>query len=203
MIIEKVVAGPIETNAYLVGCEITKKGIIIDPGFETSERLLQLIEKFGLVIEGIYLTHSHFDHIADVATLKKKKGYLVYVHEEDKENLRHPGSDQIPDMLGLTGVEPDGYFVDGEERRIGSLTCICIHTPGHSLGSVLFYFREQKVLFSGDTLFKGTYGRVDLPRSDKEKMKVSLEKIKKFPDDVVVYPGHGGSTTIGREKRWL
>ncbi len=203
MIIEKVVAGPLETNAYLVGCEITKKAMIIDPAFESSERLLLLIKKHGLAVDAIYLTHSHFDHIADVAKLKKEKGYLVYVHKEDAGNLRKPGSDGIPDMLGLQPVEPDGYLEEGQVRKMGNLTFTCIHTPGHSLGSVLFYFFEEKVLFSGDTLFKGTYGRVDLPTSDKEKMKTSLEKIKKLSDDVVVYPGHGGLTTIGREKKWL
>lgn len=203
MIIEKVVAGPLETNAYLVGCESTKKAIVIDPGFKSCERLLLLVEKFGLDIEAIYLTHSHFDHIADVASLKKKKRCFVYVHQEDAENLRRPGSDGIPDMFGIEGVEPDGYLVEGEKRCIGNLGFTCIHTPGHSLGSLLFYFSDEKVLFSGDTLFRGTYGRVDLPTSDKEKMKASLEKIKKLPDDVIVYPGHGGSTTIGREKKWL
>ncbi len=203
MIIEKVVAGPLETNAYLLGCEQTKKGIVIDPGKGSTERLLLLIKKHDLVIEGIYLTHSHFDHIADVARLKKEKGWPVYIHKEDAGNLKDPGSDGIPNMFGLEGVMPDGYLEDGEERNLGNMQFLVIHTPGHSFGGVCFYFVKEKALISGDTLFRGTYGRTDLPTSSPEKMKASLEIIRCLPDDVNVYPGHGGPTTIGREKKWL
>lgn len=203
MIIEKVVAGPLETNAYLIGCEQTKKGIVIDPGKGSSERLLLLIKKHDLAIEGIYLTHSHFDHIADVARLKKEKGWPVYIHKKDAGNLIDPGSDGIPNMFGLEGVTPDGYLEDGEEKKLGKMCFLVIHTPGHSFGGVCFYFVEEKVLISGDTLFKGTYGRTDLPTSSPEEMKTSLEIIRRLPDDVSVYPGHGGSTTIEREKKWL
>lgn len=203
MIIEKVVAAPLDTNAYLIGCEERHKAIIIDPGYQTSERLSLLIKKYEVVVEGIYLTHTHFDHIADVAGLKRKFGWQVFVHKEDAGNLRVPGSDGIPNTYGIEGAEPDGFLVDGEERVFGHLRFRVIHTPGHSPGCVLFYFENEKVLISGDTLFRGTYGRVDLPSSNPEKMKESLAKIKQLPDDITVYPGHGGSTTIGREKRWL
>lgn len=203
MIIEKVVAGPLETNAYLVGCEESHEGIVIDPGLSSSKRLLLLIEKHKLLVHRIYLTHSHFDHTADVAGLKESRGWQVFVHPEDAENLRTPGSDGLPNILMLKQVEPDGFLLEGQEHWIGKLRFIVMHTPGHSPGGVVFYFPEEKVLFSGDTLFRGTYGRVDLPTSDGEKMKASLEKIKKLPDDVIVYPGHGSATTIGVEKRWL
>jgi glyoxylase-like metal-dependent hydrolase (beta-lactamase superfamily II) len=130
-------------------------------------------------------------------------GWPVYVHREDAENLRVPGSDGIPNTYGIEGAEPDGMLADGDEKVLGLLRFKVVHTPGHSPGCVLFYFEKEKVLISGDTLFRGTYGRVDLPSSNPQKMKESLAKIKQFPDDVTVYPGHGGSTTIGREQRWL
>ncbi len=203
MIIEKVVAGSLQTNAYIIGCESSGKAIVIDPGYGSSERLLILLKKHNLHVEAIYLTHSHYDHIADVKKLKDEQGWPVYVHAEDGENLRNPGSDGIPNLWNLEGVEPDGYLVDGEERTVGKMRFLIIHTPGHSPGGSLFYFPEEKVLISGDTLFKGTYGRTDLPTSDPEKMKSSLAIIKRLPDDVIVYPGHGGLTTMEREKKWL
>ncbi len=203
MIIEKVIAAPLETNAYLIGCEKSHKAIVIDPGHDSTERLLLLIKKHELTVIGIYLTHSHFDHIADVARLKREMGWPVYIHSEDAGNLIDPGSDGIPNTYGIEGVEPDGYIEDGEQRQVGELQFRVIHTPGHSRGGVLLYFYNEKVLISGDTLFRGTYGRTDLPTSDPKMMKASLEKIKHLPDDLVVYPGHGGLTTIGREQKWL
>ncbi len=203
MIIEKVIAPPYATNAYLVGCEKSRKAIVIDPGFQTKDKLLHLIEKHHLIVEGIYLTHSHFDHIADVALLKREKGWPVYVHKDDAGNVEHPGSDGIPFNLTIDGVKPDGYLEDNGERMVGEMKFVVLHTPGHSPGCVCFYFPEELVLFSGDTLFKGTYGRTDLPRSDEIKMKSSLERLKKLPDELLVYPGHASLTKLGREKTWL
>ena len=203
MIVEKVVAGTLQTNAYLVGCPSSHKAIVIDPGYGSSERLLVLIKKHQLTVEAIYLTHSHYDHIADVKKLKDEFGWPVYVHEEDSENLRNPGSDGIPNLWNLLPVEPDGYLKNGDELTVGRFKFRVIHTPGHSPGGVLFYFWEEKILFSGDTLFKGTYGRTDLPTSNPEKMKASLDIINKLPEDVIEYPGHGGLTTMEREKKWL
>ena len=203
MIIEKVIAPPYATNAYLIGCEKSHKAIVIDPGFQTKDKLLSLIEKHQLTVDGIYLTHSHFDHIADAAKLKNEKGWPIYVHKEDAGNVLHPGSDGIPFNLDIEGADVDGYLEDGDEKFVGELRFLVLHTPGHSPGGVCFYFPTELVLFSGDTLFKGTYGRTDLPRSDSNKMKASLEKLKKYPDELLIYPGHASLTKLGREKTWL
>ena len=197
MIIERVIAGPLHTNAYVVGFH--GKGVIIDPGYESREPLLALVHQHQLTIEAIWLTHSHFDHIAELYAFKTMEGWPIYVHERDAENVRQPGSDGIPNFLNVRGVEPDGYFSD--RASFGELTCEVIPTPGHSPGGVCFYFAEQKVLFSGDTLFKGTYGRVDQPHASAADMKASLRRLGQLPDDVIVYPGHGGVTTMGEEKR--
>ncbi len=205
MIIEKFVAPPLGTNAYLVGCEATKEGVIIDPGFQSKWPLLALVKQYGLSIKAIYLTHSHFDHTADVFELKVLEGFPVFVHPADAENLRAPGSDGIPNMMGLKPVEPDGFFNDGDQGVIGKLHYTVIHTPGHSPGCVCFYFPDEKVLFSGDTIFKGSHGRVDLTNSSPEAMKGSLQKLKALPEDVLVYPGHGPTTTLHDEfkRRWF
>jgi hydroxyacylglutathione hydrolase len=201
--IYKVVTKPLDTNAYLITTDDHKKGIIVDPGFESFERLMVLAKKDDTELLGVYLTHSHFDHIADVYRFKEELGLKVFVHIEDAKNVEEPGSDGIFSMPGMKGVLVDGYLKDEDSVNFGNLTFKVIHTPGHSPGSVLFYFEEKKILISGDTIFRGTYGRVDLTHSDPEKMKLSLAKIKQLPDDVLIYPGHGGSTHIGREKKWL
>ena len=203
MHIHKIVTKPLDTNAYLITSEKTKKAIIIDPGFESFDRLMALVKKEEAEIVGIYLTHSHFDHIADVARFQKDLNLDVFVHEEDAKNVEEPGSDGIFSAPELKGAKVTRFLHDGEKVSFGDLTFLVIHTPGHSPGSVLFYFEEKKVLISGDTIFRGTYGRVDLPHSDPLKMKRSLAKIKELPEDVQIYPGHGGSTHIGREKKWL
>jgi hydroxyacylglutathione hydrolase len=201
--IHKIVTKPLDTNAYLIISEKTKKAIVVDPGFESFDRIMALVKNEEAEIHGIYLTHSHFDHIADVARFQRELDLKVFVHEEDAKNVEEPGSDGIFSAPDLEGAKVSGFLKDGEEVVFGDLSFRVIHTPGHSPGSVLFYFEEKKVLISGDTIFRGTYGRVDLPHSDPEKMKSSLAKIKELPEDVQIYPGHGGSTHIGREKRWL
>jgi len=205
MIIETFVAPPLKTNAYVIGCEETKKGVVIDPGFRSKWHILELAKKHQLQIEAIYLTHSHFDHIANVFELKGLEGWSVFIHPLDAENLRKPGSDSIPNLGMIQGVEPDGFFAEGEKRFVGKMEMQVIHTPGHTPGGVCFYFPHEKILFSGDTLFRGTYGRVDLLHSNGEDMKRSLQKLALLPSETVVYPGHGATTTIGEERsrRWM
>lgn len=202
MIIEIVIAGSFDTNAYLVGFKETREAIVIDPGYESADSLLGLAGEYGFTIKAIYLTHSHFDHFADVGVIKTDIDVPVYVSPEDAENLRHPGSDGLPNLFGREGTEPDGIFVDGDEIKIGNTSFKVIATPGHSPGSVCFYFEKEKVLFSGDTLFKSGRGNTSFPTSSEKKMEESLKKLMLLPKDTVVYPGHGGKTTIGEERKW-
>lgn len=203
MIVETVTSGPVATNAYLVGCAKTKIGCIIDPSPGSCEVLLPLIKKYGLTIQGIYLTHSHWDHFADAAKLRRERGYHLYCHRDAEENLIHPGSDGIPMMGKIEGVKPDGFLEDGDEISLGSLSFSVIHAPGHSPGCVCFYFAKEGVLFSGDVLFKGTHGKVCFPTSDAKRMKGSLLKLMELPDSVKVYPGHMEETTIREERKWI
>jgi glyoxylase-like metal-dependent hydrolase (beta-lactamase superfamily II) len=203
MIIETVIAGSFDTNAYLVGFKKTGEAIVIDPGYESADSILGLSDEYGFTIKAIYLTHSHFDHFADVGVIKDDTHVPVYVSPEDAENLRHPGSDGLPNLFGRAGIEPDGLFFDGDEIEVGGSRFKVIATPGHSPGSVCFYFEKEKVLFSGDTLFRSGRGNTSFPTSSQAKIEESLKKLMMLPGDTIVYPGHGGKTTIGEERKWF
>jgi hydroxyacylglutathione hydrolase len=202
MILEVFPSGPLETNAYLLICEVTKHAAIIDVPPKSSDTLLQRIKELSLSMDMILLTHSHWDHIAEVSLLKKHLNVPVYIHKEDADNLEHPGSDQLPLFFPLKGIKPDGYLADGQKLVLGKLVIIVIHTPGHSPGSICFYLPSENILISGDTLFKGTIGKLNLPTARPVLMWDSLKKLAALPNATKVYPGHGDSTTIGAE-RWI
>lgn len=194
--------GPLGTNAILFGCSETGKGAVIDPSRGATNPILQEARLLELKIEMILLTHSHWDHIADVHQLREKTDAPVYIHPLDEGNLADPGSDGLPLYFPIRGVEADRFLTEGKSIKLGNLTIEVIHTPGHSPGGVCFYLREQKVLFSGDTLFKGTMGGLHLPTSQPDLMGSSLAKLAALPSDTRVIPGHGEETTIGAET-WL
>ncbi len=202
MIVKFFPLGPAQTNGILLGCSETGKGVIIDVPFEGGELLLKEAEKAGIEIVMILLTHSHWDHIGDLALLKRKSGAPIYVHQLDSENVKAPGADGLPLILRVEGVEPDGFLTEGQVLEVGKLKLKVIHTPGHSPGGVCFYLEEEGLLVSGDTLFQGSIGRLDLPTAQPELMWESLEKLSALPAETRVLPGHGAETTIGAEK-WL
>lgn len=202
MIIHTFVCGPLATNSYLIGCEVTGKAAVIDPGMGAKDFFIESAKKSKLDIVHIYLTHSHFDHIADAALLKRETDATVYVHPLDAENLRNPGSDLIPFPMAIPPVVPDEFFQDNMDIMLGKLVLQVIHTPGHSPGGVVLFFPKEKTLFSGDTLFKGSIGTISLPSANPNDMWKSLKKIAGFPGDTLVYPGHGGTTTITKEQ-WI
>ena len=202
MFLQKFSCGPFHTNAILLACEKTNKAAVIDPSLGSTELILKIVEKRGLKIEQILLTHSHWDHIADLSLLKEKTGAPVFVHPLDAENVRDPGSDGIPLFVVIRGVEPDGFLEEGKEVLLGKLRIEVIHTPGHSPGSICLYLREQKTLLSGDTLFKGTIGNLHLPTGQAERMWVSLRKLAALPPETKVIPGHGEDTLLSQET-WL
>lgn len=202
MIIETYPSGPIGTNAYLVGCENMEKGIFIDPGFQSATSLLQGAKFHNLSIEAIFLTHTHWDHMCDAAILSKELDIPVFVHPLEAKNLQKPGSDGLTTPFKLKGVAEYNELEEGQIHEIGELSFSVIHTPGHSPGGVCFYFEDEKVLFSGDTLFKGTIGRLDLPTGEPDKMWESLAKLALLDPNTKVYPGHGGPTVLKKET-WL
>ncbi len=202
MISIKIPAGPLATNAILIGCSQTLKAAVIDPAQGSAEIALKKAKEAKLSIEKILLTHTHFDHIADVASLRDLTGAKVYVHPLDAPNLEHPGIDGLPLFFPVRAAKPDYLIEDGGKISIGSLECIVLHTPGHSPGGVCYYFPVQKVLFSGDTLFAGTIGNLSLPTASAPRMWESLRKIARLPPDTRIVPGHGKDTVLSKET-WI
>ena len=202
MFIRILPSGPFATNAYVLGCQSTKEAVIVDPGVSSVKSILSTIKDEALLPKKILLTHSHWDHIGDVAVLQKQLNIPVYIHEKDAPNLISPGSDLLPMTTYIQGTNPDGYFDEGDEIWVGLIKFIVIHTPGHTPGSVCFYSEDEKILISGDTLFKGSIGNLSFPTSQPDLMWTSLKKLEKLPAETKVYPGHGPFTTIGKES-WL
>jgi glyoxylase-like metal-dependent hydrolase (beta-lactamase superfamily II) len=186
----------LSVNCYVVSDETTKRALIVDPG-SGADFIKNAIDKKEVKPEGILLTHAHVDHISAVPEVAEKYNIPVWIHKEDvplynsPDNALKPWMDAVQSLPQPVETCPRA----GMEFRI-------IHTPGHSRGSCCFYFPEDKFLLSGDTLFEGTYGRTDFPGgSEIEIMRSIRDKLLALPYDVVVYPGHGGSTTIAAESR--
>lgn len=196
-------SGPLETNAYILYLtETPHHALIIDPAPGSADQLIAFIEKIKLLPQKIILTHSHWDHIADIAPLKKHYSIPVAVHELDQGNLKQPGSDGLNWAPPLAGIEVEEVFSEGDQIPLGNYFLRIIHTPGHTPGGVCFYNPDNKILISGDTLFSGSIGNLSLPTANAEMMWASLDKLAELPKETKVFPGHGPSTTIGNES-WL
>jgi glyoxylase-like metal-dependent hydrolase (beta-lactamase superfamily II) len=178
---------------------VTRQAAIIDAPQGVTSEILEAIEKHHLVVKMILITHSHWDHIADAASLKNKLGAPLYVHSSDAGNLKQPGSDRLTLHFPIEGVSPDGFLNGGDRLELGNLVLEVIETPGHTPGGICLWLEKEKVLFSGDTLFRKSIGRVDLPTGNREDMLNSLKKLGNLPSETKVYPGHGPATTIGAE----
>ncbi|MCM8829617.1 MAG: MBL fold metallo-hydrolase [Candidatus Omnitrophica bacterium] len=198
MIIEKIVVGEFQTNCYIVGCEKTGKGFIIDPGDE-YEKIKEVIKEVGIEPSFIVNTHGHMDHIKD----DEKFGLPVYIHSQDVECLKAPERN-LSQLFGLSlTVNVQSFIVEeGDTLRAGNLSFQIIHTPGHTPGSICLKY--ENILFTGDTLFCGGYGRTDLPGGSEEALFKSITtKLLVLPGDTLIYPGHGPSSTIGQERRFF
>ena len=206
MILERRAVDPFYKNGFVLGCEDTLEGVLIDPGDEVDE-LLAAARSHGLSIRHILLTHAHLDHITGVARAKAATAAPVRLHQAD--NFLYERVVAQGQMFGLQvdAQPPVDAFYDGEgPLRFGNYEVRVYHTPGHCPGGVcLAVSREdasRPVLFVGDTLFAGSIGRTDLPGGNLDTLLRSIrEVLLRFPDDTVVWSGHGDQTTIGREKR--
>jgi len=202
MIIQAFPSGPFETNAYVIACPQTKQAIIVDPSPDSAPLLSSYLAEHQLTPTAIWLTHSHWDHIADVVPVKAQYGIPVYVHALDAPNLENPGIDNIPFWVDIEGIKADHFLKEGDKMKVGNIVFTVIETPGHSPGGVCFSCTEEQILISGDTIFKGSIGNLSLPTGNPTLMWPSLEKLAKLPSTTRVFPGHGPSTTIGNED-WL
>ncbi|MEI8124760.1 MAG: MBL fold metallo-hydrolase [Parachlamydiaceae bacterium] len=202
MILQPFPSGPFETNAYVVACPRTHQAAIVDPAPGSFDIITSYIETNHLIPKALLLTHSHWDHIADAAAIKAKYNIPVYIHSLDAPNLESPGADGLPCWITFEGVTPSCLIEEGDTIDIGDLHFEVIHTPGHTPGGVCFYCPGEDILLSGDTLFKGTIGNLSFSTGRPALMWPSLTKLSLLPPKTKVFPGHGGSTTIGNED-WL
>ena len=200
MILKTLVVGPIQSNCYITGCERTREAAVIDPGGD-ADRILITLAKDRLRCIYIINTHGHFDHSADNKRLKEVTGAQLLIHHADAPMILHQSTNG-----GMWGIHvdnsppPDRYLKEGDIITFGDISLKVLHTPGHSPGGISLV--TDKIVFVGDTLFAGSIGRTDFPGGDHEGLLRNVrEKIFTLGDDVVVYPGHGPKTTVGRERK--
>jgi glyoxylase-like metal-dependent hydrolase (beta-lactamase superfamily II) len=193
--------GLVQENCFLVRPEGSDRAVIVDPG-EEAPRLLQAIEDAGVTLDAILLTHTHFDHVGAVAPVARATGAPVYCPK-----LEVPVLQDIMAFVPWPGFgpfeswDPEHTVEGGETLELAGLTLDVVFTPGHSPGHVTYAVRGEPALFSGDVLFQGSVGRIDLPGGDGPTLMRSIAMLlERFDDETVVHPGHMGITTLGRER---
>jgi glyoxylase-like metal-dependent hydrolase (beta-lactamase superfamily II) len=194
--------GPVQENCFIARQKGAPHAVIVDPGDE-AQRLLEALEALEIkTVEAVLVTHTHFDHIGAVAPVAAATGAPVYCPELEKQVLAN-----IMDYVPWPGFGPfESYEADdtvsgGEKLELAGLGFDVLFTPGHSPGHVTYALPQEQALFSGDVLFQGSVGRVDLPGGDWPTLESSIESLlDRYPDDTAVYPGHMGVTTLGRER---
>ncbi len=200
MILKRVIVGDFDTNCYLVGDSATREIFILDPGSE-PEKILEEVSENNFHILDIINTHGHIDHIG-ANRIRENLDYSIPIlaHPNDKSFFSDPEKN-LSSLFDLPFIspEPDKFLEEGDEVKVGKYSFMVILTPGHTPGSICLF--GEKILFSGDTLFKEGIGRTDFPESSLIDMEISLQKLSTLPDETIVYPGHGEKTTIGQAKR--
>ena len=189
------------TNCYILLDEESKEAMVIDPAGEV-EKIIELLDSLEANLKYLYITHCHGDHIGGVAELQKKKQGKILIHRLDAPGLSNENI-SLTNYMGINTIHIDAdSIVDNNDLlHLGNLELIVIHTPGHTCGGSSLYCKQENIVFSGDTLFRGTWGRTDLPTSNfKDIMHSITNKLLKLPEETIVYPGHGKSTSIKEER---
>lgn len=202
MLVSSLTVGLLQENCYLLGCEETLCGVIIDPG-DSAHAILNEANELGLTIEKIINTHAHFDHVMAVDAVRAATNATFHLHPDDLPVLRKV-PERVWDWLGAAIdpiTEPDEFLAQGQIIKFGTESLEVRFTPGHAPGHVVFIDHKNRQIFAGDTLFQGSVGRFDLPLADGPTLLQSIRaELLPLPDDYVVYPGHGETTTIGEER---
>src|SRR4051812_25779733 len=201
MIHEIFPVGPLQCNCSVIGDEQSREAMVIDPG-DNIEQIMTIVERNGLTVKQIVVTHAHIDHVGGAMKLKQRTGAPILLNQNDDMLLK-----MLDVQAAWIGVRPPGpvtidqSLADADTLKVGGIQASVLHTPGHTEGSVCVYFPAQQKLIAGDTLFAGSIGRTDLPGGSTEKIIRSLhQKVLALPDETIVVPGHGELTTIGEER---
>jgi glyoxylase-like metal-dependent hydrolase (beta-lactamase superfamily II) len=202
MILETFPVGPLHCNCTILGDEVTREALVVDPGDNLPE-ILSRLQKHGLTVRQIVVTHAHIDHVGGAAQLRKLTGAPVVMNQQDLGLLGM--MEMQAGWLGVPTpqvVPPDASAEDGLTIGLATLPAQVLHTPGHTPGSICLLFPDRHLLLAGDTLFAGSIGRTDLPGGDGQQILRSLrERLLVLPDTTRVVPGHGPETTIGEERQ--
>ena len=198
--IDVVVVGQVRTNCFIISNEMTREAVIVDPG-EDAQLIINKVQSAHLMVKAVMLTHGHFDHFMAAKQVVAEYGVPVYSSEQEKDLLEKMELN-CSEMFGVPSqLIPDIVVKDGQKLELLGTEIEVISTPGHTKGSVCYFFSKEKLLISGDTLFFESVGRTDLPTGNSMQIVASIrERLFVLPDEVTVYPGHGCTTTIGYEK---
>ena len=197
--IRMMVLGPVQTNCFFLINEDTKEVLVIDPA-DHAQKIIEWMKSENLKPVAILLTHGHFDHIMGVEGIRKEYGIPVYASRDEVDVLAKPQLNVSTMMGAYLSMKADELFCDGDVLELAGMKLKVISTPGHTIGRVCFYIEEEKVLISGDTLFEASVGRTDFPTGSSRQLIESIKtRLFILPDDTSVFPGHGGTTSIGYE----
>lgn len=203
MIFDIVVVGPLGVNCFILGCEETKEGVVVDPGADAG-RILDRVRALGLAIRTVINTHGHFDHVGGNKEVLETTGARLMIHRDDVYFLSRAAD--VAANYGLTtenSPPPDELLEEGMTVTFGKHTLKVLHTPGHTPGGCCLLLEGEGKVITGDTLFAESVGRTDFPGSSHEVLITSIRtKLLPLPDETQVFPGHGEASSIGREKRY-
>ena len=200
MKVERFLTGILSTNCYVAWDEQTKAAVMVDPA-AYPKKMAEFLKEEGLEIQAVLLTHGHFDHIMGLDALLNDYPVPVYVHEAEKELIADPKTNLSLTYTNGYVFENAVYVTDGQKIEAAGTVFEVLFTPGHTLGGCCYYAESEHILFSGDTLFRWSIGRSDLPTGDEATLIRSIkEKLLVLPEHTVVYPGHMAATTIQTEK---
>ena len=195
------VVGPASTNVHVLADERSHEAVAIDTAIPSLAWIRDELAERDWTLKLIVSTHGHWDHIGDNAAVAAATGADIAVHPLDRERLTDPQPLWAP--FEIPPSVPAVELAEGGEIRFGEIRLRVLHTPGHTEGSVCLLAADDGLLFSGDTLFAGGWGRIDLPGGSAEAMAVSIARLTELEDPLIVLPGHGATTTIGRERAWM